>query len=264
MAPRQLATYKGIEMLSFLRSGFSQATLFAGLLGMSAVTHADATLNFLDQANKTGSVQTSNGLVRIEQASAAGVYMLFDSRSKQLTVVNAKSKSYQLITKERIAATSAQITAARDQLKANFHKLPSAQQQQLKPVLDQMLLAEKAKKEIKPSSTTSIAGIQCKQHEVLVDRQLVQSICSANAKALGVSPSDYQNIAGMLDMLAEISRNLSGGSTTAGVSPKEIGGLPVSTTDPKTKNFNRLESISTAKVAPERFTIPKGFSQASN
>lgn len=264
MAPRQLATYKGIAMLVFLRSGFSQVTLLACLLSLSAVAYADATLNFIDQADKAGSVQTGNGLVRIEQASAAGVYMLFDNSNKQLTVINAQTKSYQLITKERIETTSAQIAAAREQLKANFHKLPSAQQQQLKPVLDQILQAEKANKQIKPSSTKTIAGIQCKQHDVLVDQQLVQSICSANAKALGISPSDYQNIAGMLDMLAEISSNLSGGATTAGVSPKEIGGLPVSTKDPKTKNFNRLASINTAKVAAERFTIPKGFSQAAN
>lgn len=251
-------------MFGFFSSALSRTTLFAGLLGLSSVSYADATFNFIDQADKAGSVQTSNGLVRIEQATAQGVYMLFDSTSQQLTVVNTPSKSYQLITQERIKATSEQIAAAREQLKANFHKLPAAQQQQLKPIWEQMLQAEAAKKEIKPDGTKSIAGIQCKQHNVLIDQQLAQSICSANAKALGVSQADYNHIAGMLDMLAEISNNLSGGSASAGVSPKEIGGLPVHTTDPKTKNFNRLESISTAKVAPDRFTIPKGFSQAKN
>lgn len=244
---------------------FRTLTLIAGFgwLGLSATVQADTTLNFVDHAQQTGLVQTSQGLVRVEQAAAPNIYMLFDSKSGQLSVVNVEYKSYQQITPERIAQAATEITAAREQLKANFHKLPAAQQQQLKPLLDQMTNAEKADRTLVAKDKSAAAGITCQQYDVLLNDKPVQQVCSASAKALKISDADYSNIASMLTMLAEISKNLSGQGSNAAISPKEINGLPIITSDPKAKSSNRLKGISRDKIPADRFVIPSDYTAHS-
>lgn len=245
---------------------FRNLALLASIcgLGLCTTVKADTTLNFIDQANQSGLVQTSQGWVRVEQAAAPHIHMLFDSKNGQISVVNVEQKSYQQITPERIEQAAQQISTAREQLKANFHKLPAAQQQQLKPLLEQMANADKTERTIKAGNKSAAAGISCQQYDVLVDQQPVQKVCSADAKALKISDADYANIAGMLTMLAEISKNLSGQGSHAAISPKDINGLPIITSDPKSKSLNRLESISRDKIAAERFVIPSDFTATPN
>lgn len=229
------------------------------LLGYGLPALADTTLNFVDQSNKTGQVQSHQHLVRVEQAAADGVFMLFNSETKTLTVVNSQAKSFQVITPEQVEQTAAELRKAREQLKANFDKLPASQQAQLKPVLEQLQRSEKSKRTVKPSGSEKVANIKCQQHEVFVDGKLGQQICSANRKALGLSKQDYNNITAMLTMLADISRSFGAGEANAGVAPDELGGLPILTTDPNTKNFNRLASVNQNKLNASRFEVPSGY-----
>lgn len=261
MAPRQLATYKGIAQMHFKLSApllTAALTLLASLA--SPTVRADATLNFVDQANQTGQIQTSGQWVRVQQA-AAGVFMLFNTSNEELTVVNSQAKSFQVITPDQIKQTASELDKAREQLKANFDKLPAAQQAQLKPILEQMRQSENAKRKVKAEGSNKVANIQCNEHQVFINDELSQQICSANQKSLGIAVKDYQNIAAMLNMLAEISRSFGTSEANAGVSPQELGGLPVFTNDPKTKNFNRLDSIDQKKIKASRFEVPSTYQQ---
>lgn len=233
--------------------------IIAATVALSPLAVADSTLVFSNQDEQSSSVQSSNGQVRVEQAGNDGVYMLYDQASQMLTMVNSNDKTYQQITQARIEEAAAKIADAKQKLRDNFDKLTPEQQQQLQPMIAKMALAEAREQRIEKLKTAKVAGVKCQEHQVYSNDQAAQKLCAANAKALKIPAADFDAIAAMLDMLAELSNKMGGGMMQAAISPTEIGGIPVRTVEADNKGHTSLQSVSKKALDSSRFSVPAGF-----
>ena len=235
--------------------------VLAALVLVPAVGLADVRLDFANQAQEKSSVETAAGLVRVQQSGNDRVYMLFDQKQQTITVVNGADKSYQVITQQRIAQAAKKIADAKAKLRANFDKLSPEQQAQLQPVIERMAMAEARQHGVKKLSAAKVADIVCTEYEVAENDKATQKVCAANAKNLDISAVDYQAIADMLTMLAELSNKMGGGMMPTAISPAQINGVPIRTQELATANVTSLAGISRKKIAASRFAVPEGYQE---
>lgn len=231
------------------------------LLATSTVAVADTTLHFTNHRGENSLVQTHKQLVRVEQAQAGSLYMLFNNRNQTLTVVNAQDKNYHVITPARIEQASKKIANAKAQLMASFPKLPKDQQERLRPIMEKMQAAEKRSLSTQKLKDSKVGAYSCTEYQVLDNGQATQKLCSATASNLNISADDHQSISAMLDMLAELSNKMGGGMMQGAVSPVDIGGIPILTSERDNKKHTTLTKIDHRKIAADRFEVPPDYSQ---
>lgn len=230
------------------------------LLG-SNLAFADSTLVFKDQKGQVSKVQASNGQVRVEQAEESGVFMLYNQASQMLTMVNGEQKTYQKITQARIKQAAEKIAAAKQQLRDNFDKLSPAQQQQLQPMIEKMALAEARQQRIEKLKQDKVAGVKCQLHQVIENDKAAQTLCAADAKALKIPTADYDAIAAMLDMLAELSNKMGGGMMQTAISPSQLAGIPIRTVEAGGSKHTSLQQVDKKTIKASRFEVPAGFQE---
>lgn len=238
---------------------FFWGSCFALALGLVNPAMADTTLRFLDQNQKQSLVQTKDGLVRVEQAGNQSVFMLFDVKQDVLTVVNNADKTYQRINQARIEQAAKKIAAAKEKLRANFEKLSPEQQAQLQPMIERMAVAEVREQRIEKGAAGSVSGVACTHFQLYENDKATQKLCAADAKGLNVSQADYDAIAGMLVMLADLSNKMGGGMMQTAISPEDIDGIPVSTGESQTNRLTKLHKVDGKQLDASRFVVPAGY-----
>lgn len=237
------------------------ATLLICAAAASFAARADVSLHFVNHDGQKSLVQANNKNVRVEQNAAAEIYMLFNTAQNELTVVNSKDKKFHVITAERIEEASKKVAEAKARMIESFPNLPPEQQERLRPILDKMKAAEQRKMTTQKQGQKSVAGIPCTEFKVQTNNTQTQTLCAANAKNLGISGADYKSITGMLNMLADLSNKMGGGMMPGAISPNEVGGIPVNTTNNDANKFTKLSQIDRNRINAARFSVPTGYSR---
>lgn len=237
------------------------ATLLISAASVSITANADVSLHFINHDGQNSLVQANSKNVRVEQNAAADIYMLFNTTSSELTVVNSQDKKFHVITTDRIVEASKKVAEAKARMIESFPNLPPEQQERLRPILDKMRAAEQRKMTTQKQDQKSIAGVKCTEFKVLTNNTPTQTLCAANAKNLGINNADYKSITGMLNMLADLSNKMGGGMMPGAISADEVGGIPVITTNSSANKFTKLNKINKNSINTDRFAVPAGYSQ---
>ncbi|MDD9893019.1 MAG: hypothetical protein OXT49_05860, partial [Gammaproteobacteria bacterium] len=96
-------------------------------------------------------------------------------------------------------------------------------------------------------------------YQLYENDKATQKLCAADAKGLNISQTDYDAIAGMLVMLADLSNKMGGGMMQTAISPEDIDGIPVSTGESQTNRLTKLHKVDGKQLDAGRFVVPAGY-----
>lgn len=266
------------------------------LLLSSGAVLADTTLErsvsgLLNAGSRTTYIK--DGMVR-RGSGAKSAYVLYNSETDTMTIVNPEQGSYRVLDKSTINAMGRKLAQtnqkARRRMQSLLADVPPSQRRRVKKMMrmfnktmtDQVPPAQRRRmqgmmstfnammdqKELPSSSEVIVTGQQktingfsCQVYTVSGPGQ--DSVCLASAGELGLPEADYQALRDMRHFTASITKRL---SRFIGIGPRiqalpAIEGIPVQahTSAFGIQSSTTLKSVSTDSLDPSLFTIPEGF-----
>jgi hypothetical protein len=254
------------------------------LLGLVATAQADVTLQFTETGADTGStLMIQGGHVRMEEREADGsmVYSLFDRETRTLTMVIDEERSYAQLTEEGLKAQAQEVQGMQEdflaQMREQMAQMPPEQRQMMEQQMRQMgvdpaMLSgedppapDLSSLETRPTGEQrTIGGFRCQVMEVLLEGEITNELCVADAGHVGLSAADY----GTLKVLFEFMQSLSeiamsmGGPFAADMGAEmlpAVDGVPVLVKNLEDGSEITLQSVSTDALSPDLFRIPADY-----
>jgi hypothetical protein len=255
------------------------------LLGFFAAAQADVTLQFTDTAGAdTGStLMIKGGDVRMEEREGDGsmVYSLFDRKTRTLTMVIDEERSYAQLTAEGLKAQAHEVRGMQEnflaQMREQMAQMPPEQRQMMEQQMRQMgvdpamLSGEDPPAPDLSSLETratgeqrTIGGFRCQVMEVLLEGEITNELCVADAGHVGLSAADFETLKVLFEFmqsLSEIAMSM-GGPFAADMGAEmlpAVDGVPVLVKNLQDGTEITLQSVSTDTLSPDLFRIPSGY-----
>lgn len=256
-----------------IRNGTSLALtgvcLAAALL--SGTARADAGITVSETTTGGSLVQVRKGVVRSSSPADPGNYVLFDTKTGGMTMVDAHSRTYSSTTPEalrqHLSGAMQQMEMMRQQMQAQLQNMPPEQRAMMERQMGTMGgmppgaagVPAKPPLTIKAAGKDTINGIKCRWYEATRGGQAVGKTCVAKAGELGVSEADFKALRTAFGAFNDLGRELGGmGGSDEVFDPEKIPGLPIATHGPT--GGSSVIKVSTDKLPAHLFSAPKGFS----
>ena len=166
----------------------------AGVELTTELADAHAAAQAQSRPSNPGRVVLDGNRVRMDatRADNTQAVLIFRGDRNVMWSVNEKRRTYTEVDRARVQAMLAQSEAAREQMEAQFDKVPPEKRLEMLRLLAQG--APKKKLEpptIKPTGRTdNVGGIACHEVEVLRDGEKQREVCVADWKATGITKAD--------------------------------------------------------------------------
>lgn len=218
---------------------------------------ADTTLIFDDG----GSVLISKGRVLFGDDESG---FLYPGSGDAMKAIDWRDKSYMVIDKDFTSDLSDQMDAAMAQMEAQLAQLPPEQREMMREMLKDKMpaltgSAQQQRSYRKTGKTREIAGFKCREGQVLLNGSPEHETCIASPKEIGMPDEDYAALRNAFKAMANIAKEFRQASDMM-FDLEEMEGIPVSSRQlANGEEEDRLVSVSTAKIAAERLTVPADF-----
>lgn len=183
------------------------------------VCQADSVIDVVEK--KAGAVKIHHFYIAKDKVSFddAQSAMIFDTKQRQMTVINHTDKSYMLISAEQIRQLAGQVGGMmqqmRSQMEAQMQSMPPEQRAQYQKMMAQMGQAAMPKSQ--PDVTTkttgktqAISGVDCTMVEVYKAGIMESENCVASISAFGIPSRDYQTLKRFLEYQSELAKSMGG------------------------------------------------------
>jgi hypothetical protein len=239
------------------------------LLLITTAAMADTTLVFVDGEN-IGTVQIKDGLLRASEKKNSHDYMLFDSKSKSMTVIDHKNKKYTRIDETDLKQLGGMVSEMQKQLEAQLKNLPPEQQAQMRQMMESMMPSGMGKEnqtmrsEV-TSQTSKVGDWACKIINIFKGDEKVSRICVADYKSLNIPEQDYQVIKELMVFVAGISESFPM-VERASFASADLGKgmLPVTVESLQQSGNERsmtLSMVDTKSLDKSLFTVPADYTE---
>lgn len=235
---------------------------------------ADAGITVSESISGGSLVQVREGVVRSSSPSDPANYVLFDTGSGKMTMVDASTRSYSTTTPEalrqQMSGAMQQMEMLRQQMQAQMQDMPPEQ----RAMMEQQMAAmggmggrepgdgaggrPKAALKITQGKKDQVNGIKCRWYEASRGGRMEGKTCVAEADALGISKADFEALRTAFSAFNDLGRDMGRMSGTDEVfDPKQMPGLPIATQG--RAGTSSVLKVSTGKLPAHLFAIPKDF-----
>lgn len=208
-------------------------------------------------------VKTRPGAVRIDDSSDRWQLYLQDSSS--IYSVEPKARSYVKMDKAAAGAIRNQMQTLRDQMEKQLAQLSEAQRKQARAMMVGQIPGLDGKEHsisLEPTGgTNSVAGIKCKKVQVLRDDKPQESLCVADAQALGMNDEEFETIQSMFSLMQTMFEGT--GLEQLGLPYLSLGGMPVRYQDSASGQTRTLKRVSHGNLPSLAFEIPASYKAQS-
>lgn len=187
--------------------------IYALLLAPS-VANADVTLIYMD-GQISNTVKIHDGKLQASSMRDANRYVLFDSATRVLTVLDRSNKKFTRIDEQSVQQLGSAVSAIQvqlsEQVEAQLKNMSPEQQAQMRQMMGGLLPPDSGHnaapvlKSRVTQARTSIGDWTCQIVEVYKGDQKASEACIADYPDLGIGESDYAVIKASLDFVKSIS-----------------------------------------------------------
>ena len=226
---------------------------------------ADTTLHFALQKSDGGvqsTVYVRPGEVRSN--NSRGTWMLYKASQKTLYVVQPARKTYIRVDPQTIKRLGKRIAEARKRYRAALKKMPPKERARIEKSMGPLLRDPSGRKPLTlhtGGSSGSVAGFACRSGEILQGGHVLQRLCIASPRALGMGAKEYAALKGLYGLMAKL-----GEATGFGPGPMpdlgRLNGVPIRLRSSGGNQSQRLTAVSHKALPDSLFTLPPGYSQA--
>ncbi|MEE8343088.1 MAG: hypothetical protein V3R51_04735 [Gammaproteobacteria bacterium] len=240
--------------------------------------YADATITLRSTGESDATFYARNGMVRINIADQEGGYegyMVFDSRTKQLTMVDTKNRRKMDMSEgamdRQMNAMKGYQSQMATMMEQQMKNMPESQRQMIREQMKMSPMAPPvsppAKKALKPRIVKVGKGksgkYDCIEYEAFQGNTKTAEACFASAKELQLSKTDYNAFKAMFAYMKTMQEKASamagpygGGDDDAGFTGDEAEGLPVFMKNLRSGEESVVTGVSDNKLSDDLFKIP--------
>ncbi len=250
------------------------------LLCLCNISHlyADATITLQSTGESDATFYARNGMVRIDitdQENGNEGYMVFDSNTKQLTMVDTKNRRKMDMSEgamdrqmDAMKGYQSQVAAMLEQQLKN---LPESQRQMIREQMKMSPMASPVPPPTKKTPKTRIVKVgkgksgnyDCIKYEAFQGNTKTAKACFASAKELKLSKTDYDAFKAMFGYMKTMQEKASAmagpygaGDDDAGFTGDEAEGLPVFTKNLRSGEKSFVTGVSNNKLSGDLFKVP--------
>lgn len=237
------------------------ATLVAAatLALVAQAAAADTTLTY-QSVNGQFTVDIRPGEVRIDDASEQ--WQLYEQSSQTIFSVQPASRSYTRLDKDVAGTIRERMDSLRAQVESRVQQLPPNKRAAARAALvDQIPGLDTSRRQKigldHTGQTDSVAGVECEVVQVVRNGKPAESLCVADADALGISDDSFATVKSMFSLMKTM---LSGtGLETVGLPYLDLGGMPVRFTDTASGARRELSGVAHDTLGDDHFDIPSDY-----
>lgn len=227
----------------------------------SSVALADVTLVYKGEQGARYVSYVAEGMVRID--GDPGKYMVYDSVSESLRVVDGENKTYSDMDAASMRDMAAKVSGVKAQLEGVMAGMSPEQRAQLERFGLKPQAASAAIDVRQTSKHEKIKGWTCAVKQFVRNSQPVGEVCMADGRALGVSRQDLQSLIKLQKLAADMAGSLGQAGEFAAIANAwtDVDDIPVlmSFTEGGKTYKRTLEKLSSSPVDAKVFLVPQGF-----
>lgn len=238
------------------------ALLTTCLLGAAATAQADARLVYVDEdSGKVRSIiAIKDGMVRMDNKDEQN-WMLYDSGSETITVVDAANRSYSEIDDEAMQQIAKQVSDAMAQMEKQLAAVPAEQREAMKKMMGGMM--DMGKEALKTSvdrtgRSLSKAGHDCDEVIFTVGSVTRTTLCIVDAGELGIASKDHDAVRNMFAAMSKFTETIGEGIGMSYSLP-DIGGIPVYSKEDKERSAEILKEADDGALQGDLFKVPSNY-----
>ena len=245
------------------RIAISIAALGAVWAGMatSAFAASDESTLVYQGASGRFTVDVRPGEVRIDDASPD--WQLYDESEQAIYTVNPAARSYTRLDKSAASSIRSQVERLRAQVDAKVEELPENQRATARAALLQSMPAlDSSEHRVgldRTGRSETVAGVECDVGQVVRDGQPAETLCVADADALGISTRSFDSVQSMFKLMQTLLAGT--GFEAAGLPYLSLAGMPIRFTDTNTGEKRQLVSVSHESLPDSQFAIPDSYDE---
>jgi hypothetical protein len=244
---------------------------------------ADTTIVFQEAKDSNGKPSLQNiyirsGMVRLENDSGDGNYIIYKSEANSMTVVDTGDKSYITIDRKLLADVSGPMSASQKNAMKKAHEkiasLPPEKQAQMRSIMEYVMqystpTGKKSEKVryIPLQQELVINGNTCRVIETHQGKRKLSKLCMVDRNVLNIPLEDYASLQKLQSFIAEMNSR-SYGRTFDKYFPDmgyaDLEQFPVQVMRYRNNGVKRvltLVRVTTEPIRHNAFVMPAGYQQ---
>ncbi len=224
---------------------------------MMSSVFADTSLTYVNngQANM---MQIKNGILR----STDGVdYMLYNSKTHTMTVVDHNNKSYSRIDENTMKQMGSALSEMQQQIQEQLKNLPPEQQEQMRQMMGGGMGELQPLRSQKTSKTAKSGEWSCNMVDVFKGDEKISQVCVADYESLNVSENDYLVMKDFMGFITSIAEKIPMGKHASFPSSDLGDGMLPVIVEGSHQASMRLEKVSNDSLDAALFTVPAGYAE---
>lgn len=260
------------------------ATLFltsvTSMMSLAPLARAGTALELAEEgdgAPRRMLLEVEGTMLRMDpdaDSPGAGHSVLFDAEAETITLLDHGRRSWMSVDRQRLAELAGGVdqalAQARRQMEAQLQSMPPQQAEMVRRMMEQRMaaLAPKTSAE-RPEATLretgreeERAGRPARLVEVVEDGRVVRHHWVASWDAVGIGKAEAATLEAMMELTAEMARELPVAATGGSLTTVALDGMPVETVELEGGEATRtmtLVKASSRPVPAERFRVPDGY-----